>query len=371
MEYFVEDPNKLKERLRSRLENATDEDGNQLFPDQDLPGSPGYTLRELWQRMIQQHHQQINSMVEDFSPRTARGAALDQWAQFFNMPRTASSTASGAALIKAEVTGEAVERLSGTRRIPQGTTLRSGTTEIQTTEPAEIPENKKSVEVGVESVQQRTGTVAETGAAFDVQNRQLLTAEITASVTGGSNAEADDQLRYRLSLAMRAPSTFEGLEATLLSDPDVDEVQIDEAAYGPGTAEAFVSPAIAYPTEDLRQRLEAEASQGPGKVYVTFPSYEGLSLRIRVQSEPTAAAQRVAEQINNLGAGEQLIINDIEQAVRAAGAADAQVIGIKRGTVGDDRSLVQPRTLKQITNLQPRDSRTEWYARASWITICN
>lgn len=371
VDFFDEERASIRDRFESYMNNATDENGDPLFPNQNSPGSPGYTLRELWTRLFQEHFQQLNQMVEDFSPLTARGASLDQWAEFFGMKRNGSQSPSGRALIQSEVTGQTLERLSGSRRITQGTRLEGNTLDLVVAEESEIATNQNSVEVKVESTQDQNGIVASSGMTLDVANREMLTAEITAPVAGGSSVERDDQLRYRLSLGMRAPSTFEGLERTILSDPDVDEVEIEEAAYGPGTASVFVSPAIAYPSEDLRQRLESAASEGPGKVYVTFPSYEGVAFRIRVTSQPSTAEQDVADYINNLSAGDRMIINDVEQVVRDAGAIDAQVIGIRRGTVGEDRSLVQPKTLRQITNLRPQNDRTEWYTRSGWVTICN
>jgi len=190
-------------------------------------------------------------------------------------------------------------------------------------------------------------------------------------VSGGRRAETDEQLRFRLVRALRAPSTPEGLRAQILSNSDVADVSIEEGTYGPGTAEAFVEPAVAFPPEDLREQIESDV-EGPSKIYVTLPAYEGLSLKIRATSIPESGDARVANYVNNLATGDTLIINEIEDRVREAGAEDAQVIAIKRGTVSSDQSeLIDPTRIEQITNLTPQNSRTRFYTQKQWVTVCN
>jgi hypothetical protein len=368
--YLTEDRSRLRERLRDVLDQAQTENGEAAFPEQDVPGTAGYTLREVYVRILEQHNQQLNNAIEDFSPRTARGAALDEWARFFGMERSASQNATGTVLLKSEVTGDTLEQLTDTRRIPQGTRLRGTGLTLETNEEVRIPLQEKSVEATVEVVTGGANAEVNVGAAFDVVGRQMLEAEVTETVQGGQSAETDDQLRYRLTRAMRAPSTFEGLEAQILAHPEVDDISIRAGAYGPGTAEVLVYPAVSIPTESLRQELEQAAQEGPGQVYVLFPSYEGLKLKIEVTSQPDSAPQAVSDLIVNIDAGGSLVLNDVEQRVRDQGAADAQVLTIKRGPVGDNKELIRPKTLRQPTNLQPRDEQTRWYTRPDWITIC-
>ncbi|MFB6247565.1 MAG: hypothetical protein ABEL97_03255 [Salinibacter sp.] len=136
-------------------------------------------------------------------------------------------------------------------------------------------------------------------------------------------------------------------------------------------AEVYVDPAIGFAGDDLRQELEALATEGPSRVYVTFPTYEGLAIQVRIDGPiPNDAKRVVVDYVNNIEGGGRLIINEIEERVREQGARDARVIAMRRGTVGQDRELINARRVQQVTNIELGDDRTQWYTKEGWITLC-
>lgn len=362
----------VDKQIRDLME-ALDSD---LFSDYDVPGTPAYNAREIWTRMKLRENQELNAASEAFSPRTATGSDLDGWAEFFGMSRKGAAPADGTALLRSEVTGEAAERLQGTNTLPEGTTLTGAQIQLQTTAPARLPDTENTVEVPVESVRPSEDVVATTGTQLTISGNeplsQIATVELISDVSGGRQAETDEQLRFRLIRALRDPSTPEGLRALLLSDPDVSDVEIREGdqAYGPGTVEAFVTPSVAFPPDGLRERLE-EKAEGPTRVYVTFPAYEGVAMKIRTSGPDTNGAERVVDYVNNLSTGDSIIMNDVVDRVQEAGARDAQVIRVKRGSVGPDKDLLDPTVIQSVTNLTPRSDRYRFYTKRSWITLCD
>jgi uncharacterized phage protein gp47/JayE len=373
--FFPTSRSEIERRVKELMRAQEDGQGQPLFPNLDTPGSPGYNMLQLWTRLFERAYQQMNAAVNSFSPMEASGSDLDEWAQFFGMSRKGAAPGNGQVLLRSEVTGSALQRLQDTRRVPSGTRVRVGSAVLETTGAASIPKNEKTAEAPVESVRASGEVVAEAGSQGSLGGQavlsDLVSAELLTDVSGGRRAETDEQLRFRLVRALRAPSTPEGLRAQILSNSDVADVSIEEGTYGPGTAEAFVEPAVAFPPEDLREQIESDV-EGPSKIYVTLPAYEGLSLKVRATSIPENGDARVANYVNNLATGDTLIINEIEDRVREAGAEDAQVIAIKRGTVSSDQSeLIDPTRIEQITNLTPQNSRTRFYTQRQWITLCN
>lgn len=370
MNFLSEDRAELREQLRG-LMDVTDGNGQELFPNQDTPGTPEYTMREVFVRLMETQHQEINTMAEDFSPRTAQGGALDKWARYFGMSRSQAQAPRGEVLLTSDVSGAALERLAGSRTIPEGTRLRSGTIELETTERVQFGEEATEAEVKVEAASAQSGTAVQQGADVDVPRRQNISGEALTAIDGGESSESDQQLRFRLARALRAPSTFEGLTARMLGHSSVDTVEVDRGAYGPGTAEVYVNPAVAYPDEQLRRELESLANEGgPSRGYVIFPEYEGVTMQLQVDGAENGVKEVISDYVANLEGGDRLVINDIEQRARQRGATDVRVLALRRGPVGEDRTLLNPRKVQQVTNLRPGGNRTQWYTRKSWITLC-
>lgn len=97
------------------------------------------------------------------------------------------------------------------------------------------------------------------------------------------------------------------------------------------TAEVYVDPAVGHAGEDLRQELEALVTEGPGRVYVIFPTYEGLALQIRVDGGiPSDAKRAVVDYVNNVEGGGTL--NAVEGSTIAPGRP-AKVPHLKDVTV--------------------------------------
>lgn len=364
MAVFTSNQDTIKTRLRQVMETMTDEAENPVFPDVESPGSVGYTLREVWARVLSSHINDLNDAMESMSPATAVGVDLDQWGQFLGMSRTRASQARGT--VTAIPIGDPGEGIA----ITEGTIVQGAPYAMVVDEDVLLTNADESVEVRVRTRSTGDFTVSE-GTPVAFSGEINVEAEVTERVSGGSTQEPDDSYRFRLSRALRAPSSFEGLEAVMLGHPDVSEVEIRNAEYGPGTAEVFVIPAVDFPPETLRADLESLASQGPSRVYVLFPTYEGISMRLRVtDTGATASKAAIVSFINNLEPGDTVRVNDVEQAARQAGLRDATVIGIRRGVVGEGRTLQSPITLKQITDVPPLDADYRWYTEPAWIQFC-
>lgn len=357
--------------IDKRLQTAFDSLGGTLFPDHRIPGTPGYNLRQLFLRMLQTHYSQMNVALDAMSPRTATGLTLDGWAGFFGMPRKGPAAASGQVQITSTVTGQALARIAGTRLVKAGTRMTVGNVALSTAADVEIPLNGRTATVSVTTVRTSDPIVITAGQTLDIVGGSLssyLTAITTTDVRGGTQGETDAQLRYRLVKSLINPSTTDGYLTRLLAHTDVSQAEVEGGVYGPGTLEAFVTPAIAFPPTTLRTELE-RLYTGPGRAYVLFPDYEALVLKVRVAGDVDPAT--IANWINNLPIGSTLILNALETLVQNSGAGDAQVIGVKRGPVLDDGNYADLITLNQITNLTPTSARSKWYTQTSWITICS
>lgn len=364
---FRTDPEQIESRLR-RVLRQRGSDGELLFPDQDLPGTPGYDVRRMLTELFTTHYDQLNNAFSTMSPRTAEGASLDQWAQFFDMPRKGSRPASGRAMIRSELTGSALETLFGSRTITAGTRLFQDNRFVRTTDEARIPEDGRTVEVRVRAAQAADSFAAATILSVDDDTLgEVVEAEVLTSVEGGSISETDTQLRFRLVRALTSPTTYEGFLARLLSHGGVSEASIEENTYGPGTVSAFVVPTDAFPGESLRLDLE-DLWEGPGRAYVTMPVYEALMVKIATAT--SSGIDAAVSFVNNIPVGGELIISQLEREIIEAGADDARVVGIKRGLVGPDGTPVSAKRLAQITNLTPRSGQHKWLTRSDWITLC-
>jgi uncharacterized phage protein gp47/JayE len=374
VEFFTTDPQVISDRVSAAIDAMVDDQGALLFPDHRRPGTPGYNIKSLVVQEVLLWHREANAAQSTQSPRTASGVYLREWANFFQKPAAGVRYAKGEVVIEAQTTGEHLARIFGTRRIAEGTILSSGAQRFKLLQDVEIPDGERRVRGLVQSETPGPGVRLAAGAALTVEHaqlRNLLRATAASDVAGGSFEETDEELRYRLVRALIDPTTFEGYRTTLLAHPDVSDAQLTTAAYGPGTLEAFVIPALSLPTRTLRDELEA-IWQGAGSVYVTFPDYEGLQIQIRVAGTPGASAdtKAIASYVNNLALGQTLILNAIEALVQTAGATDAQVIALRRGSVDLDGDLVDPQAVRQVTNLSPRSPRSKWFTRPEWITIC-
>jgi hypothetical protein len=373
VEFFPESIAYVEARVAALYDAAVDATGEPLFPDHRVPGTPGYNLRRITERLMLQHYRESNLLFSAMSPRTAEGLALDGWGEFFDWARKGSKPSAGTVVVQAQQTGQVLAGLFGTREIPAGTRFTAGAMTLRTTETAAIPEAGRSVSVAVEAdgVAKTSRLSVGTRLQFASEHplRAVVLVETTTDIAGGKNTETDDQFRYRLVRALRDPSTYEGFEAALLAHSDVDRVELFPGRYGAGTVEAFVSPAIAFPPPTLRDELEA-IWQGPGRAYVVTPDYEAVALRIRVAGG-TGLAPIVVDLVNNLDAGDTVVLAQIEAALLSAGASDAQVIQIRRGSVDEDGQIVGAYDVASATNLSPRSSRSKWYTRTDWITLCS
>ncbi|RME29026.1 MAG: hypothetical protein D6800_03165 [Candidatus Zixiibacteriota bacterium] len=372
VEFIPSDPEVLRWRITTSVQSATGPDGSPLFPDADVPGTPGYNLVGLLTSVLRTQGLRINQVLSAMSPRTAEGAALDAWAGFFALERQERTASEGEAEITASVTGQTLQNLYGSRTIPAGTRLLYGAGELEVVEDRDIPLNESRVTVPVRATISGS-LVVEVGTALTVSGvsfEDVLSARVSKQVSGGRLRETDTQLRSRLVRALIDPGTADGFEAALLNHPLVSRAVVSQATYGAGTLEAFVVPAEAFPPSTLRAELEA-LYQGPGRAFVLFPPSEGVLLRVRSAVESQAVTDAVVAYVNNLEPGSTLIISALEAAALSAGAGDFQVLSIRRGLVDEFGEIVEAIPITQVTNLLPRSGKHKFVTRSEWIKYCS
>jgi len=372
-DFFPTSRDEVETLVRDLMDQATDESGNPLFEEQDRPGSPSYNMREIWTQILQSAYRRMDAAVKNATPIRAEGQGLDRWAEFFGMSRTGAQPASGTMLATSEVTGNAAERLKGTRRIPNGTELRIGSLRVETTESAQLPKNGTEVELPVRSIRRSSGTIAERGATAefitDATLAPFLDLELLTPLSGGQAAESDQQLRVRFRSALRTPSSAEGIRARLLGLSEVSDVEITQSAYGPGTVEAYVIPTTAAPEETVRQKIE-NIPTGPANLHVVFPHYEAIALKVDAPGA-SRPKQVVVDYINNVPTGGSIVISQLESRLLGDGASDARVLGLKRGKELDDGSFKTQVKLEEVTNISARSERSRFVSRTAWVTLCN
>lgn len=365
-EFFPEDPAVLDERLIAAFDAAPDG----LLSDHRVPGTPGYNLRALWRKLLRLHNAELNTVFATMSPRTATGASLDAWAQFFGTTRRGQQSASGTVVLISDLTGAAIERLAGTRTITAGSRLIAPGVVLVTTDDVTFSESARTATVSVDAYSGST-TAARAGQTLTLESgalQSMVRGETLTDIAGGRAAETDAQLRYRLVNALTNPSTTDGFLIRLLAETGVSTASVLENVYGPATLEAFVVPSTSLPSPTLRATLEG-LWVGAGRAYVVFPDYEAVVLKIRATG--TYDPSTVVDYVNNLGVGQPIVLNAIETLLQNAGATDAQVIGIKRGVAFEDGTYTGLETLTQITNLTPTTARSKWYTQSSWLTFCS
>lgn len=372
-DFFPTSRDEVETLIQDLMDQATDESGNPLFPEQDRPGSPSYNMREIWTQVVQSAYRRMDAAIRNATPIRAEGEGLDRWAEFFGMSRTGAQPATGTMLITSEVTGSAAERLKGTRSVPSGTELRIGSLRVETTSAAQIPQNGTEAEVSVRTIRTSRGTIAERGSTAElISNSPLeafLSMELLTPLSGGQAAESDQQLRSRLRTSLRNPSSVQGLRGRILGLSEVSDVEITQSAYGPGTVEAYVTPSTAAPEEEVRRRIE-NIPTGPANLHVVFPHYEAIALKI---DAPGASAPKktAVDYINNVSTGGTLVIAELEARLLDDGATDAKVLALKRGKELDDGSFKTQVKLQEVTNIPARSERSRFVSREVWVTLCN
>lgn len=372
VEFFPTDEATIENRVSATFDAAVDSNGNALFPDHRVPGTPGFNLKKISVRLMLRQYRETNATLSDMSPRTASRTGLDQWGSFMGTPRKGATASSGVVKITSTQDGSSLVRQYGTSTLVSGTTLTSGSLTMQLIDDAVIPLDGTETTARVETTNIFAFSTLEPGTRIQLTSnnplRNSLIVEAATAITGGRSTETDDQYRFRLMRSFKNINTYEGFIAELLGDTDVSNVDIRPNRYGPGTAEVFVTPAIAFPTSNLRVRLE-NLYRGPSRIYITFPRYEAVALRIRITGNPSAAA--IVSYINNIPAGQILTISQIERVVLENGGTDAQVLQIRRGITDTLGNIIEPVTLNTVTNLTPKDTSTKWYTRTDLITFCS
>ena len=367
--FLTVDRQTIARRLEAAFDAAVDGQGRMLFPDHRIPGSPGYNLRRLMEQEVLRWHQEANAALSAMSPLTASGAFLDAWAAFFGMERGRARVARGRVRLVSQMAGADMERLLGSRLLPVGTRLSTGSVELELEEDAVFPDEDREVVVGVRARWAGSGVDLPEGVALELVSstlRGFVRAEVVERVTGGASEETDEQLRYRLAKALVEPSTMEGFRVLLETHPLVASVELTPAAFGPGTLEVFVRPAVVPPPVTLRQELEA-LYRGSGQVYVVLPEIMAVEIRLRYSGQ-APDVELLADYVRNLPLGEPLVLSRLEERALQLGTSDAQVVGLRTGRWRDGRVVFED--VVPVVNLALPSRRAVWYTQSDWIHLC-
>lgn len=356
----------------SALFSAETAQGEPLFPDHNLPGSPGYNFKQIMAEALAGQGREISAVLRSQSPRTAQGGALDAWLNYFGMNRSPEAAGSGVVEATAEQNGNVLAQLLGTRQIDAGTRLATGSLALVLEEPLTFEDGTNVASARARLVEQgrelNEGTEVVIAGNHPLSNVVQMTT--TTSFGKGSSTDTDEQARYRLALALRRPGTTGALEEAFLGHAEVSDVQFFPGVYGPGTVEVFVLPTAALPSIQLREQLE-ELYVGPGRAFVIFPEYEAIGLKIRCVGSDEATLQKAAaDYISQISSGNPFVISQLERAILNAGASDVQIVELRRGMVSPSGRAIGVIPLATTTNLTAKSSKHKWYTNPSWVTIC-
>ena len=171
--FLTVDRQTIARRLEAAFDAAVDGQGRMLFPDHRIPGSPGYNLRRLMEQEVLRWHQEANAALSAMSPLTASGAFLDAWAAFFGMERGRARVARGRVRLVSQMAGADMERLLGSRMLPIGTRLSSGSVELELEEDAVFSDEGREVVVSVRARRAGSGMDLPEGVTLELVNSAL------------------------------------------------------------------------------------------------------------------------------------------------------------------------------------------------------
>lgn len=277
---------------------------------------------------------------------TATGSALDDIGNMFGIPRkqvkAASTIGEGKAVLFTNTSGSPV-------LVPAGTRIESEVTSevaYKTTDAVTVPAADAN---GVSGKAYADVTAIGVGESFNVAANVLtrhnvgsvfLSVTNVRAITNGTNAESDDNYRFRIKNALAARgNSQDALYSRLVALPGVRDVVLQSFARGAGTIDAIIVPVDRGASDSLLSLCQstAEAVVAPGisvKCKAPIERYVEIELAITTTPEAdkvfckTAAQAAVVYYLDNMSIGMQedagqisdstIVISSVIAAVRAS-----------------------------------------------------
>lgn len=179
-----------------------------------------------------------------------------------------------------------------------------------------------------------------------------------AAVESGKDIQTDEDYRFFVTNAVvaGAKANETAIRLACLSVPGVADVTIEDYAYGIGTFAVYVTSAAPIVTDGTLEAVQAaiNTTQAKGiRGVAVSPTLIGVQIQVALSFIPTSlAAERsalttqgqnaVINYINNLKAGEELVINEIIQRVMEISPLihDSQVLSLAIGDYNLETGLI-------------------------------
>jgi len=350
-------------------ESINDLVGNTVF-SHISPASNVRAILDVINRQLETNYVILDTGIALSFLSTASGEYLDNIGEMFGLSRkqaTKSSVSKASKIQKFYVESGTFGGINNSQdiTIPIGTVISSepnqGGVRYVTTEAVTLNASDSEGWVSIKSIDE--GSASHVGKEIlsfhnftgyaDSNNDSLLTSNI-ASINNGSDAETDNNYRYRIS---KYVTSSEGANETairlaMLSIPGVSDVKIVPYVRGLGSFDVFIKSTTPEVPDDLIstcQEILNQVAAYPVDAQAKKPITVGVSFELTIVynvSTVTDSIKREVENnvklaledyVNNLDIGEQLVLN---QALSKAIEADDRVLSIgKYGKAFDNLTL--------------------------------
>lgn len=186
---------------------------------------------------------------------------------------------------------------------------------------ASLPAGKLSVQVECTAV--KAGNIYVPANTVTIMNSPILNIEYVnndENIYGGSDVESDDEFRSRSkeALSLLGKGTIESLESSVMEIEGVQDAICVDLARGVGTADIIVVTATLPPTDELKNKIEAtiDANKAAGiDVQITYPDVVSVDINVNTieYTDANVIGNGILQYILSLGAGDSLIINQLER----------------------------------------------------------
>lgn len=207
------------------------------------------------------------------------------------------------------------------------------------------------------------------------------------AIDSGSEREDDGNYRFRIvnSYSSHAAANDVSIRLAALSIPGVSDVFTKNYEYGIGTSTIYVlseSPIVSQGVLDAVQQVVNNVAASGNRIIVSSFEYKAISMQIVLEFKPnTTMASKdditiktrdnMIEYINNLGNGEEFVINELTQRIMET-SPYIHDYAIKEMGVGEynfSTGLIDYFSPTLPVN-QEIDSNTKWVTNQKLLTIC-
>ena len=386
---------------------------NKLLTRTDISTiKPGTIARELIDSFVietMNSYSILNSQITQSLISEATGPFLDELGLLVGVSRESAKTPYGEVTFYIDarlnktvsdivilLENEGVVLVDGVIIISQGTIVSNGEDiEYRTTEDVILSDAGTTVPV----VAMATGSGYHVGTGelndYDlIHNPELMPIKDFVLVKNNSpisnGADVDDDETYRF----RITNSFEGhakanemaIRLAALSVPGISDVFIRNYEYGIGTYGIYVitetpvaSDGVLSAAQEVINMVTASGIRG----VVTTPDYEAVHMEIQVAFVPTATAgqqddvirqaeDEVIDYINNLGVGEDLIIDEVRTVIMNTSdlIRSLEVLQFGRGKYNRQHGVVDNYD-RLLLNNQHIPITTKWVTNARLINLCS